>query len=426
MLRNEVKMSSCIIGVLLCLCLIIPDETRIAGNLAIYYFVTFLMCLTLLLRHGKIRIPVFFMHPLSWVYYILIVCIYLYHGTFWGSLFFLIKSVGIIFIIYNSVNSLEKVEYMFNFIVKFVVIIAILGIVEAFTGFNVFDLIRTVNNVESQVRFGLYRSHAMMTVTHNYSAFLLFAETIIIYMWLKETNKKRKKNYRFAYMIVFIGMMLTLTRASIAAFLVLQFVLGWLTGAIQKPQNIIKAIIAIFLVWMCVEFFNIEAVKRVVDNFVLMFWAMMDANTASSISSEFGINVSGIGQRQDLYDWILDEVKGNGLLGLGPKARFSKVINAGFIKTSIENQYLALIFRTGWIGMLSYVFFNIQLLFYLFKSRNYGEMINNRISLNGMMIFTFLAYLIMMFTFSEIDEIYFINIILGLLFSMNDMLDKKY
>lgn len=424
-LKSEMKINSSAIGILMCLCLLIPNETRISGRYAIYYFILALMCLVVLMKSGRVRIPSFFKNPFSWIYYGVMFCLYLYHGTTLGGFFFLIVSFGIIFIMYNAVNNLDALEKILNFIVKLVVVVAVLSIVEAFTGFNVFDLIRTVNTIDSQVRFGIYRSHAMMVVTHNYSAFLLFAETIIMYMWLKENSTKKRKYYKAAYIIVFIGMMLTLTRASIAAFLVLQFVLGWLTGAIQKPLNIIKAVMVVLFVWIGVEIFNIEAVKSVLSSFVLMFMAMMDASTANSISSEFGINAGGVGQRQDLYDWILEKVKGNELLGLGPQARFSRFINADFTKTSIENQYLALIFRTGWIGMLSYVLFNLQVIFYLFKHRNYGEIINGRISLNGMMILTLIAYLVLMFTFSEIDEIYFINVILGLLFSMNDLWKAK-
>lgn len=121
----------------------------------------------------------------------------------------------------------------------------------------------------------------------------------------------------------------------------------------------------------------------------------------------------------------MEAVKGHEIWGLGATAKFERVINTVFTKTSIENQYLSLLYRFGWVGLGLYIIMSITILHYFWKNRNVGYKINEKLSLNVMFLLCFISYYILMFTFAEIDEIYFIHSLLGIIFAINKIYERN-
>lgn len=281
--QNNVSINT--VGYIMILLLLIPNECKIKGNYAIYYLISILSILMIFMLKGKIRIPPLLKHIPYTIYYVVIFLLYLFSGSTIGAVLYLVQSFCIVFLMYNSIRDCDDGDRILAFVARICGCLAILGIIETFTGFNIFDFLRNTTAIETDLRFGLHRSRGMMVVPHNYGAFLMFASIVVFYVWQKEKNFKAKRMYCVIYILVFINEMLTFTRATMAAFIVLQVTLGVLSGKITKPIRILQGVAVVAIGWIAVEVFDISIIKNIFNNFTQMFLAVLDPSTASSITN---------------------------------------------------------------------------------------------------------------------------------------------
>jgi hypothetical protein len=402
--------------------LLFPNEFRISGIYTIHFLILSIILLTTVLIH-KFSIPKEFKNLFFFSYFLVIPIETFYHNSIKIGIFFFLQTVGILLIVYNGIKNKSQFDYSLEFLIKIFGILSVLGIIETFTNFNIFDCIRNVNTqIDTGLRFGLHRSRGMMVVCQNYGIFLIMAASLTFY---QIQNWKNKKIYKIIYILISINELCTLTRATIAAFIVTQVILVIKCGEIKRFKVWIRGIIVFVILYFVVTVLKIESVNNALNSIYSMFIAVLDPEAASQIANQFGTNVGGIGQRLDLYGWILEEIQGHELLGLGPYEVFIRVVNADFTKTSIENQYLSLLFHYGWVGLGSYILWGIAYMCYLTKKFIADKRQNSRtLSFNFVMLTFMAVYFIALFTCAEIDEVYLIMYTMGLTFSHNLLKSK--
>lgn len=164
------------------------------------------------------------------------------------------------------------------------------------------------------------------------------------------------------------------------------------------------------------------------QNISYMLLAIFDENYASLLGN---IDGTGIGDRADLFDWVWSSVKDYKWLGMGGTAEFSYSYQAysGIYsytqtKTSIENQYLNLLYHYGILGLFSMVWVYIQLFVQAIKQAIKGTgSWEQKISFSKLSAIIFFTYLVSFWAVHQIDEkrIFFCTIYLLLAYCANEM-----
>lgn len=240
-----------------------------------------------------------------------------------------------------------------------------------------------------------------------------------IVVWKMQQEEAHKKRYAVIYGFVLLNILATLTRSIILCTILLQFIWLLKSGMIQFiKKHFVQVMAAVTAVVLLV---NIPVVSHFINQFISMFVALYDYETANEISDSFGSNANGIGQRFLLYTWIFEAVKDKFLFGLGPNCPFEYVFmtltGKRMIKTSIENQYLVHLYRYGMAGLTSYLFMLISIISRLWKNMENNLTGKGRKCTFGFMILTTaLIYFISGLSFAASDDFRMLFLILSLFF----------
>lgn len=292
-------------------------------------------------------------------------------------------------------------------------IIACFGIIESITHFNVFSLINTAGTIlnYNPLRFGLLRILSFTSQTIVYCIYCMFMASMAFYLLSIERKKVKKRLLLFIYFLLWVNGLLTLSRSVILAFVVSQLLLLYGCGYSKFIIRIFQIIFCGLICYIVLGFF-IPQIKTIVENLIFMILAVFNDNYANTISSSFGSdNLKGIGNRFQLYSWVWDSLKGNLLWGMGSRTQFEYQYTAHYgvyyvpsTKTSIEVQYLYVLFHYGIVGLVSEVLAYIAVLWKCIKTNFKPALWEGKISFNFVCLVVFLVYFIAMFAVNQSSE----------------------
>ena len=335
--------------------------------------------------------------------------------------------VGLVAI--KCLNSRERFIWAIDLLIISAVVASIIGIIESFTSFNVFQLLNTLGaDISLQpLRFGFRRIISFTYQTISFCNYCMFALALIFYRITITKKKNLKIKYIIAYIIVLVAAILTLSRSCLLCIIFSQLLLLYLCGY----KTFIKIFVLIMICLLIIagvaslissDFFDF------LQNISYMLLAIFDENYASLLGN---IDGTGIGDRADLFDWVWSSVKDYKWLGKGGTAEFSYSYQAysGIYsytqtKTSIENQYLNLLYHYGILGLFSMVWVYIQLFVQAIKQAIKGTgSWEQKISFSKLSAVIFFTYLVSFWAVHQIDEkrIFFCTIYLLLAYCANEM-----
>lgn len=359
-----------------------------------------------------------------WLLVMLLVC--LLHGEMIEFAYELLCYYLVGLVAIKCLNSRDRFIWAIDLIIVVSTITALFGIVESFTDFNAFHLLNTMGvSISLQpLRFGFRRIIAFTYQTISYCSFCMFALALIFYRCTICNEKKAKIKYYIAYILVMMASILTLSRSLILCILLSQTLLLYACGYKEFVKRLFFVIIAIIVIG-CIVSIIFPEVASLLQNLFYMLLALFDENYASLLGNVDG---TGIGDRADLFEWVWFSVKDHMWLGMGESAGFAYAYQTSSglytytrIKTSIENQYLNLLFHYGILGLVSMVWVYIQLFLQAVKKnmRRPAEW-EGKISFPKMIAITFFAYFISFWGVHQIDEkrIFFCFIFLLLSYCM--------
>ncbi len=323
----------------------------------------------------------------------------------------------------------EKKDFIWaiDLIIGAAAITAVLGIVESFTGFNAFHLLNTMNAdiVLQPLRFGTQRIISFTYQTISYCSFCMFALGLIFYRCtLCESNKKKIKFY-ISYIIVLFAAILTLSRSLLLCILASQLVLLYICGYKVFLRKLFLSMVFIggIVALLTISF---PSVASVLQNLVYMLLAVFNDKYAVALGNVDG---TGIGDRADLFSWVWSSVRGHKWLGVGPVTDFSYTYQAKSgvyyyerTKTSIENQYLNLLYHYGIIGLATKVLMYIQLVCQTIKKNVWnGANWETKLTFPKTMFVIFISYFVSFWGVHQIDEkrIFFCCVTLFLAYCRN-------
>lgn len=206
------------------------------------------------------------------------------------------------------------------------------------------------------MRYGLYRAFGSSSMCINNGVSLVCVACLLMYAMTNRVIKPSKG--RIAYVLNGIAIITTISRTPILAFVLINIV--WLLRSDAKlfVKKILPRMILVIGL-LALIYSNSTTVQRYTKNVTNMFVAIVDSSVANEISSEFGSNAEGTGERFELYTWINDELGSRKLFGAGANAEFKHQFQMTkkrtSIKISIENQYLKIYFYFGYVGLSIFI-----------------------------------------------------------------------
>lgn len=405
----------CKIAILSCF---IPNRGPILGINSATLLV--LCCIAqFLLTRRKLSAPWFYI-----LYVISVVaCIFVHFGSRTAYIHFIniCQVIGTVYVVLVAIRGdRNKFEEIIEFLIKVFMIYAVFGIIESFTKINIFDTLtgtQVVYEYANAFRFGLARSRGATGVSINNGMLLCLAEGIIAYQLLKSNNKK--KLYTIAYIVVFINCFLTLSRGIWLDLIISQFLIFLSLRGGRKLLLIFKiAITAIILLVIGMILFPI-VIRELLDILNIMINSIIVSLSGGSASDEMG----GIGNRFELWGWVWISVKDSLIWGKGFDSPFVYLTSDGAIKKSIEVMWLYLLYRTGIVGMLGFIWLQISCMAYSIRmhfKENAGK-VSNRSGFNYIFLVVSIAYYITMFSCAGSEELIFYYFFIALLFAYNSL-----
>lgn len=400
------------------LLLLLPNEFQVNGmyvRLYIQFLILFIFSFSqrkyrIFKSENKIKIFIFY-------YIITIVEGLVIHRAIIPSFWFFVSSVIPIIVVCNGINTEKEFDRIMNVLVIIFGFCSVSGIVETFTGINVFDIIKNVERFYSEdiyIRFGLHRATGMMAGYTAYGVFLIFATSLTFFQMERHHYEKK---YLVVYFLLLVNELCTLTRSTILLCFFVQIVLLYKSGLVKSILFWLKVVFCVVLAGVIIKIAFGDLLSQIFSNIVSMFVALLDTKTAAEISASFGSNATGIGHRMELYSWVKEAINGKYIFGQGPGVNFSYVVNAWFTKTSLENQYLNIYFHYGFLGLSAYIISCVSILKYLWSQRYVGK----RMDLNYVVFWCLLLNNVGGFAYSQVDDVHIYAFTIGLVFAYNHL-----
>lgn len=398
---------------------VMPSYFRIfgvIGQLALMVIVLFL-----LLFNSKGKYPIFqgkkidglILVTYIWALVFVIISI-LYKNTY-GIVTYFVPWFGIFAYYIKEIDSKEKFIRTVDAIIIVGICVSILGLIEEFSGFNLFDLLNTDNyEIEVGARLGFRRIFSFSAHPITFSLYCLFIESMILYRFFLPATKN-KLILIVGYILVFAAAVCTFSRSSLILIVVSLVVYLWLLGYKSFIRRAMQIIIALILGLLVISF-AFPGVGRIISSsFVLVMAVFSDSYASQLALLGYQWDPTGIADRFDLWKMVFERMPGYYLLGHGPGTALTNAFVVNSLgnrveKTSIEVTPLLLLFRYGIFAVFFEELRNLKQISFNIKNRNIKSSWEGKLGFNKICLVLFILYFFALFTVNQTDtvRIYFI------------------
>lgn len=156
-----------------------------------------------------------------------------------------------------------------------------------------------------------------------------------------------------------------------------------------------------------------------VDDLVQTISQIFSGNTESTSKT------IGVGNRFDLWYWVYLSMGNHWIWGNGMTAKFAYEVYTWQTKTSIENQYLFVLWHNGIVGLVMLILSYISTLIFTWKRRKqYINQGNEKISFNVVMFVIMIVYYIAELGVQETDMTRMYSVFIALIIAYNRIANK--
>ena len=347
--------------------------------------------------------------------------IHLYSGSLKDIFVFLTMFVFLRYIIFVGLGDMNRFLNFLEGISIFSVIYGILGIIEAFTTFNIFDLIfdRSFELVGANTyRYGIYRGHGVCTISINNGMLLVFFLCITGYLLFNHISKRRKI-LTVTYFVLLVAIGLNLSRMVWLVAIATQCIIAVKCGMSWILKRV-AIVLAIFIILLPILGQFIETVQSFLQS---MFLSLINLDYMESNSG-----AGGIGERLMLWSVVFEKVKDSKVFGVGFMENFSvqmtTIYGSTITKESIEIHWLYVLWQKGLFGMIGFIIYQISCLVYCWK-RKKQQFEEQHFSFNFLMVVVSISYFAAIFSFAGFEDLYFFYIMFSICEAYNNILKKE-
>jgi len=419
---DKISLKKILLFILAFFIMLLPRRLYI-GMYSSRIFILMIFFLALVVKHKNIKISNFFTKPPVLLYLLYIIFHFLFEFLITSTIGFVLDLIVLFYVTYTLIDNKKDFIFFLKSIILSTCIYSVLCCIETFTEFNIFDLIsgvsldRTIG--ANSYRYGLARSYGAFTTSINNGAFFALMSIINLALFLYS----KKKIYLISHLFILLGVFSTISRSPIFFAFISNLLMLCYDGFFKFIK---KHFLKIFFVGFVLGLVLLisEPFLNTMTLVLNMFISIFNEDVAESITNVgFGTNADGMGERFLLYKWVWEAVEGNEFFGMGWKSEFSVTYRTEYgdlrTKTSIENEYLRILYNFGLIGMVLFILFVIYFIYSCFKKYKSAK---NKIDklFYFMFLVVFITYPLILLTVSSFDEQRLYYIAIALYFSYNE------
>lgn len=403
----------------------LPRRIYIANMYSFRFVILGCFFVMLLCKKGKFILGEKIIGFSSFVFFTVAFFRYLAAGQIISGIGYMVDTLILFVLFINVINNRQDLNLFIGVFTACMAVYSMLGIVECFTGFNLWNVISGIDL--STDRYGFSRSYGACTNFTNNAMFLFLSLPAVGWKIMNSVGL-RKKLCLFTYVLIIGNILATLTRMAILCVLAYHVLILLKFGLLKYIAAHLMQILAAIAVIAALIYF-IPAVFNAIALIFNMFLALFSDDAAASIAGSFGGNENGVGHRLLLYSWVWDTVKDHAIFGVGPNVLFTYnyVTSEGthMVKESIENQYLMTLYRFGVFGLSLYVIMIGSILKKAVGLRTLLHDHEYRVSPTFRITATAIIYMASGFSFAFADDFRMFFLLLGMLYTYVNTLGNE-
>ncbi len=312
---------------------------------------------------------------------------------------YLLTCVVIPYLIICFIDNRERFYQTIDVLIGAGALIGVFGLLESITKINLFQPLANGQMTEFfyEVRYGLLR--IMTTFGHpiSYGIYQCFISALIVYRLSTDFATKNKKFYIIAFILSTLNIFLTVSRIPILMFIIIQILFAYKKHKRNFLPWFILVCLGILLIALTISVFDINI--PFIDDLFATFRSFFKGETASS-----GETV-GMGNRVELFEWVTKSMGNSWIFGKGFEAEFAYKVFEWQTKTSIENQYLNILYHTGLVGLITLLLSYLGILYFAKRMQKKHHLLSNEKSFSfaSVIFIVLLVYFIAQFGVQETD-----------------------
>lgn len=312
----------------------------------------------------------------------------------------------VVALVVNVLNTRDKIEKAINAMVWASFVVGILGILEVFTGRNMFYYLTTTSRTMMQASFfrlGLLRAEGPFGHPVYFGTYCVCILPFSLYLY----ESRRKKIY---LLIAFINMAATFCSGSRGQIMVLALVLLYVF--FNKKSSIKRKYLTVIALLIPIGIILILIVPSLRELFVNTMKSLMSSLGFKFDLENYGSNVSGWKSRIWQLSGVVHLIKNNALLlGLGAACHIRGLVQYlwdGVWRTinTFDVGYIGIIMQYGIFGLIAYMRLLVSELRRSIRLRSK----NDEYNLNGTFVFFYVAYLLNLLATVGIENMLFLII----------------
>lgn len=405
--------------------LMLPKFIRL-GPLSVYTAVILAVCAVIALR-SRVRVPYYAFGNIGWdVRGALILLAMVQHNEYSAIILYIAAPVLLYLLMMHDVRGEDRLDRILDVLIWCSAINAAVSILEVLTGFNLpIALCNDGTMVYNPLyRYGILRVYGAFANPINNGIFAMMMSGVVLYRIYSGKLSSGKRKLLWCIWAANIAVViLTSSRAAMLAAVGINLAILWMAGAFRLNAKVL----AIFVVALAAV-----VLLALIPNPLTEQINEMTLSVLQVVDDIFGTNfvdgaasqetVEGVGNRLELFDWVIEATGDDYVFGKGRAAKFEYVMNEfGHTKKSIENQYLSEYFRYGLVGLCGKIFLFVSLLVSSFWRMRKERKAGVKLGLNGVLFVVYLAYFLSLFSVAQNEEekLFYLLVVLGEIYSRN-------
>lgn len=300
-------------------------------------------------------------------------------------------------------------------------ILALIGLAEAILKYNFIQPLASNIDVKffHEIRYGLLRIMTTFGQPIAYGIYQFFVVTLILYRLNTDNISPRKRRYlKRCYILCVLNVFLSVSRIPILAFIIMQILVSYRKS---KGKFLNYAIIVLVVVFFGVIISDCLGLKIPLISDLLETIDIILTGQKSSSSTV------GVGNRLDLWYWVYESMGNSWIFGKGVSANFAYQVYEWQTKSSIENQYLNILYHNGLVGLTTLLLSYGATLIYTRKGdkkydRAFGE---KQISFNTIIFILLVIYYVCELGVQESDITRIYVLLISLLIAYNRIAQRE-
>ncbi|MED1471933.1 O-antigen ligase family protein [Bacillus salipaludis] len=362
--------------------------------------------------------------------------------AFIGSLAIIIEKVLLYYLVAINVklevktHGKDKVlNKLLHYLCASAFVLAIFGIIEYSTSFNVFNLLEISpvegisSNASTYIRQGHLRVSTSFLHSLAYGLYLLLMIPIAYYQAnVYKKNKNKFSFYSILFLLLIINLFLTYSRSTLLTLFAVSFVIFFIFSNLKRKIIIFYSA---FFLFFPVAAFSLTSVADdipVISTIGANTKALSDTFFGTHLVKDFGKNSEPFSYRNLLINYAFKEQesfenifgKGIGFIRKEPLVFNIPELNpyGPTISTSVDNYYVNVKLELGWIGFTTTLLFLVVVLFSIFKHRKSNNF-------NRILLVSFSGYLFELTMVGDLYTMQYFWILLAVASGFNSFKDKN-